>query len=894
MRFYIFLALFALQPALAQESKTIYSSDAYEWHSDKIVQGKFTAKALSATEMTSDYQSPTGASVPSKITFKFSINGKDNEMPVGVNHVFNVNGIQGLQAQTPLIAFGTPLKPDQRLSEKALPPDTPLKIRLDMRQVLRQLDEKGFYTAANGDKIYKADFKKVYVAGATAPLSWDFDNLHQKPALEMKDPDSDGIYETTVAFNAKKDQKQTAGTWKLSKDVSEFPQYRSQDVLNDALYNLALEEMVKAVEPDSTFRTGAEWAGVWTRDIGYSIILSMAYLQPEVAMKSLMKKVSPSKRIIQDTGTGGAYPVSTDRIVWAVAAWEIFKATGGKKWLEDSYEIISNSIADDFINAYDHDSGLVRGESSFLDWREQTYPKWMQPADIYASQTLGTNAVHYQANVVMVEMAKILGRSKDAEKYALYADKIKAAVNDKLWLRDKNYYAQYRYGRTAMMRSARAEALGEALCVLFGIADQARAAKVIENTPQTGFGIPCIYPQIPGIAPYHNNAVWPFVQSYWALASAKAANEASVLESMAALARPAALFLTNKENFVADNGDFAGTEINSGNMLWSLSGSLAVVHKILFGISFEADKIAFSPFVPEPLGGTRTLSHFKYRNATLDITVDGFGGKIKSFTVDGKPSAPEILASAKGKHVVHIAMENTATPSHINKRANYTSPATPQATLHDNVIKWAKVDGAVVYQVFKNGVFDDQTTALYFLAFPKQFAAYQVVAVDGFGVSSFASEPVPIDPEKMTKTFEIEAFEKKSPAGYKGFSGGGFVETSKLVNDKIKLTIDVPEDGLYAIDFRYANGNGPVNTENKCAIRSLLDKSGNRMGTYVFPQRGKGEWSNWGFSNAEKIDLEKGRHTFTLELTGANENMNGDTNQAMLDYLRIVKIAAKR
>ncbi len=37
-------------------------------------------------------------------------------------------------------------------------------------------------------------------------------------------------------------------------------------------------------------------------------------------MKSLLRKVDPTGRIIQDTGTGGAYPCSTDRMIWAVAA----------------------------------------------------------------------------------------------------------------------------------------------------------------------------------------------------------------------------------------------------------------------------------------------------------------------------------------------------------------------------------------------------------------------------------------------------------------------------------------------------------------------------------------------------------------------------------------------
>ncbi|MEJ7677006.1 MAG: hypothetical protein WKG06_03850 [Segetibacter sp.] len=126
------------------------------------------------------------------------------------------------------------------------------------------------------------------------------------PELKLNDNDGNGIYETSLILNDQKNEKQTSAGWKLSKDASAFPQYRSDYPLSDALYNLALEEMHNAVEPDSTFRTGKEWAGVWTRDISYSIILSMAYLQPKVAKNSLLRKVNKNGRIIQDTGTGGA------------------------------------------------------------------------------------------------------------------------------------------------------------------------------------------------------------------------------------------------------------------------------------------------------------------------------------------------------------------------------------------------------------------------------------------------------------------------------------------------------------------------------------------------------------------------------------------------------------
>lgn len=62
-------------------------------------------------------------------------------------------------------------------------------------------------------------------------------------------------------------------TWTLTQDISAYPQLLTPNKLHTAVYNLGLEEMLNAVEPDTTLRTGKEWAGVWTRDVSYSIIL---------------------------------------------------------------------------------------------------------------------------------------------------------------------------------------------------------------------------------------------------------------------------------------------------------------------------------------------------------------------------------------------------------------------------------------------------------------------------------------------------------------------------------------------------------------------------------------------------------------------------------------------
>jgi len=867
----------------------IFQSDSYNLSKSKVTQGAFEAIALSSTALHSNYQSPVNLEISPVLSFKFSINGKDNEMVSGKNHQISIIAANG-KFETPVIRFGQQFT-GKDLAAKGvfLKPDTKFTIRLDMSEVMAAFAKQGFYTTFDGTKIYKADFKGVFVAGSISPLIWDFDNLSNHQELELKDPDGDGIYTVTLEMNKAKEKKTTASAWQLTKNISAFPAYKSDVPMMDALYNLALEEMENAVEPDSTFRTGKEWAGVWTRDISYSIILSMATLQPKVAQYSLLRKVK-NERVIQDTGTGGSWPVSSDRMIWAVAAWEVYKTTGDQAWLAKAYRIIKNSVEDDLKNVYDPQTGLVRGESSFLDWRDQTYPKWMQSADIYSSENLGTNAVHYQTNHVLAQMAVLMKDQTAADKYSAIASQLKKAINTHLWIPEKGYYGQYLYGRQFKILSPRSEALGEALTVLFDIADQERQKTVVASTPVTNFGIPCIYPQIPNIPPYHNNAVWPFVQAYWSLAAAKTGNAEALVQSMSAIYRPAALFLTNKENFVSTTGDFAGTQVNSSNMLWSLAGNISLVYKVLFGIDIQENGLVFKPFIPEILKGERTLSNFKYRKAILDIKLSGYGNLIKSITLDGKalPLA-KIPANLRGKHaVVIILADHKLEKGRVDHAKDYFSVVAPLVIKNgENSFSWDKVDGAQTYSVLRNGEETSRTASLNYTA--KRSGEYQVIAIDQNEVPSFASEPVLIYDTEGIQNIAMEKIAPKSDLPYQGYTGDGFIEISKTKNKNITIKVNIAEEGTYAIDFRYANGNGPTNTENKCAIRTFR-VDGLFAGTFVFPQRGKGEWSDWGFSNINPVKLKKGEHVFNLSFEAWNENMNGEINQAMLDYMRLIRI----
>jgi len=428
------------------------------------------------------------------------------------------------------------------------------------------------------------------------------------------------------------------------------------------------------------------------------------------------------------------------------------------------------------------------------------------------------------------------------------------------------------------------------LAVYFGAADENQQQSVIARTPVNDFGIPCIYPQIPGIPPYHNSAVWPFVETYWAMASAKAGNETSVIKAIAAIYRPAALWLTNKENFVVSDGDYAGTQINSSNMLWSLSGNIALVYKVLFGINYHDNSLQFKPFVPKSLAGERSLTSFKYRNSYLNISMKGYGNQIKNITLDGKAITNGIIpADLSGTHKVNIILANNTIAGASNLQSNYTAPETPVVTYHRGQLSWSPVKNAISYQVIKNGKYLSPARATNLHISASEYAEYQVAAVDTKGVSSFNSEPVAIVPTDALQIIQAEDFAAMSDLPYKGFSGKGFVEISKTKNTILSIPMNITRDGVYAISFKYANGNGPINTENKCAIRTLnIDNK--FTGTIVLPQRGKDEWSNWGYANSVKVKLSKGKHRVTLQFKAANENMNGEINQAMVDYMQVIKL----
>lgn len=880
------VGVFAAATTLGAQD-VLYRSNAFTVTATSVRQGRFEAVAVSRDSILSSY--PRSGR---EMHFRFSLNGLDNEFRPGTEHTLYIRPTDG-RIVSPVYVFGreqppvVPTPENFATSEEGVAQVT---IRLDLRQVLRDFARTGMYDPPEGEPIRRADFRHVYAIGDVEPLSWDASALRPGSPAELTDPDEDSVYTTTMAIEALYTRPRAAdgrALWARHTDLSAFPRLTSPQPLLDALYRMSLEELTQLVREDGALSAGAKWPGVWTRDVSFASILSLAMVAPDAVRKSLLAKVDSAGRIIQDTGTGGSWPNSTDRMAWALAAWELYAATGDRGWLRQSYDIIARSAKADQHAIFDPETGLATGETSFMDWREQSYPRWMEPRDIARSQAVGTNAVHYATYRILADMAAALG--EPAAEWTRTADRLRGAIDTRFWQPDAGYYATFRYGRAFQSLAPRSDALGEALAILYGVAAPARAGQITARTPLVEFGAPTFWPYIPNMRRYHNGALWPFVNAFWTWAGAKAGNTAAVEHGLASIYRPAALFLTNKENIVAETGHFDGTVLNSDRQLWSVAGNLATHFRVLFGMRLMPDRLVFAPMVPPAYAGERTLSGLHYRGAVLTVTVRGSGDGMASARLDGQPiPRAEIPATLTGEHRIEIEMNGRWPAGRINIVPNRWAPETPVVSLAGQTLTWTPVRGAARYDVYANGRSIGTTRGPRFaVGRPAQVTEYQVLSVDSAGTPSFLSEPVRVDPAgAVTLARPTGAPLEREHAG---FTGAGYVRLTREANTRVNVPVRVACAGVYDVDARYANGSGPINTEAKAAIRTLL-VDGREAGVLVMPQRGTNLWNDWGYGTTVRVRLTPGAHTLRLVFTPLDENMDGHINTALLDHLRLTRI----
>jgi hypothetical protein len=703
-------------------------------------------------------------------------------------------------------------------------------------------------------------------------------------------PDGRRVYELTSAAPLR-DNRPEGGVMRFPEEPG-HPVLRSGRVAFDALHALAVHEArlnsVESIRDGAygngeplalpAFQTGEYWTYVWTRDLAYSVDLGLAAFDPARAVSSLRFKTSGPKRgvsggfllqVVQDTGSGGSYPISTDRVVWALGAARTLAWLDGPEraeFLRQAHAILRDTLEQDRRLVFDPADGLYRGEQSFLDWREQTYPGWTREdtLPVGLSKALSTNVLHLLALRTAADLAAELGQDDEAGRYAAWASALKAAIaagfGDPATGLPATYLLAERGG--APVRPRRHDALGLALAVLADVTTADEARRLLSSYPVGRHGPPVVWPQDRDVPIYHNQAIWPFVTAYWLKAARHADHAPAAALALDSLVELAAANLSHMENFDWVTGrahyqgpGIQGPVINSRRQLWSVAGYLGAMQDVVFGLETNRDGLRFRPYVPVrfrdrhlPGDAPLELRGVAFRGTRHDVrlllppgdTASGDGALVVAeVRLNGRPIGPGFVARADlaAQNTWEIRLgppraETTPTVRLVDvddARLRYAPPppewddAAGALTVRDGRIELRfrpLADPALRLTVFRDGqpVARDWAGAVWSdpTADPRRVHDYGAVAVDpATGHESHLTRLRRHAPEGAAQTIAAGTFSTRGGR----LDGDRIVEWGAPGDTAETGAFTAARNGRHELALAYANGTGPINTGIACGVK---------------------------------------------------------------------------
>ncbi|WP_426113051.1 esterase [Massilia sp. PWRC2] len=736
---------------------------------------------------------------------------------------------------------------------------------------------------------------------------------------------------------------------------------RSGNLAFDALFALANHEMhqdaVSAIRDGNynggqpiacaCFETGEQWHYVWTRDLSYAADLGLALLEPARVMRSLDFKLSPWRaglvqpaaaggsadglQILQDTGSGGSWPVSTDRVAWAFGAARVLDLLDGARraaFAARALRALVNTVENDRLAAFDGSDGLYRGEASFLDWREQSYSSAIGDdiASLASSKALSTNLAHFKALGLTAALAREQGRLRDADKYRHWAGALKDAINARFWLADAGMYASLTAAHFDGAPLHKFDWLGQSLAIVSGVAERAQTDSILAHYPHGPNGPPVIFPQQPGQPIYHNRAIWPFVTAYGLRAAAIGKNVAVADAAYASLIRGAALNLSNVENLEWLSGQplllddaqpaLSGPVINSRRQLWSVGAYLGMVIESVFGVTADASGVQLKPFITSRLrrqtfGAAEriALRGLRLRDKTIEVVIelppaeqaDGYYA-VAGVTVDGVRSAGAIAwqrLRAHSRIVLRLgrlqagrqAITLVAGAPDARSPALY-APAEPQLRLAGpGRVAIADAAAGTSTNLYRDGVQIASGLAAGTYAIDGAGGCYTAEAVFAQSANrSHHSQPL------CSGTAIEVAIADAGPWGAPG--------ASRRIDG-----IEISSAGRYQVQLRYYNGSNQINLGISSGVKrlSLIDGAGATIaaGVLVLPHtRAGASGSPANFSTPLTAQLAAGSYSarlddfYNMSYLEANRNFSGaggvagPSNQFTLFGIRLRKASA--
>ena len=130
-------------------SDIIEQNDIYTVNGDSVVQGDFVAKAISDTEVVTNYASPADEAPSPLIEFRLSLNSRDNELIPGETH-YSIVGTDTI------IPLGVPAqgKPQLPADCKPLDKNAEWTLKVNVAPLIKSFKEKGIYVTNTNDTRY--------------------------------------------------------------------------------------------------------------------------------------------------------------------------------------------------------------------------------------------------------------------------------------------------------------------------------------------------------------------------------------------------------------------------------------------------------------------------------------------------------------------------------------------------------------------------------------------------------------------------------------------------------------------------------------------------------------------------------------------------------------------
>lgn len=183
----------------------------------------------------------------------------------------------------------------------------------------------------------------------------------------------------------------------------------------------------------------------------------------------------------RSTGVSFTNKWNRNVIQWDYFAWRVicvyaqYKQTGDKEFLKRYYDECQ-TVLEWMLERLDKNNLIFQRPclvSTFNYSLGQT--EWTCSCHRIGEKT-SMNALLYASLTEMVEMANDMGKKKDAKNWAAIAEKVKTAINERLWSEEKQSYIDDLDDFIAQDANV--------LAVLFGVADQKRAKAALNTVKE--------------------------------------------------------------------------------------------------------------------------------------------------------------------------------------------------------------------------------------------------------------------------------------------------------------------------------------------------------------------------------------------------------------------------